>query len=89
MANSDETLFEFPCLFAIKAMGETGDEFRRTIVDIIKLHVAELSDDQIRQKLSRNGKFTSYTVTIMAISKQQLDAIYQDLSAHKDVMMAL
>ena len=70
-------------------MGETGDEFRRTIVDIIKLHVAELSDDQIRQKLSRNGKFTSYTVTIMAISKQQLDAIYQDLSAHKDVMMAL
>ena len=38
---------------------------------------------------SRGGKWVSVTVTIQATSRAQLDAIYQALSDHDKVVMAL
>jgi len=38
---------------------------------------------------SRTGKYLSLTVTIRAVSREQLDAIYREISAHPLVAMAL
>jgi len=38
---------------------------------------------------SKTGKYTSITITITAHSKDQLDAIYLDLTACEHVTMAL
>jgi uncharacterized protein len=38
---------------------------------------------------SKNGNFVSVTATINAQSKAQLDAIYRELSADPQVLMAL
>jgi len=38
---------------------------------------------------SRNGRYLGLTVTINARSKEQVDAIYQELSSNTMVIMAL
>ena len=86
---SDETALEFPCEFPIKMMGRESAEFRATARAIVEKHVGTVADEAVQASLSRNGRFVSVTVTITATSKQQLDDIYQDVTDHEDVLMAL
>lgn len=86
---SEETLLEFPCDFPIKMMGRDTPEFRRTARSLVEQHAGPVDDDAVQAAESRNGRFVSVTVTIRARSRQQLDDIYQDLTAHDDVLMAL
>jgi putative lipoic acid-binding regulatory protein len=84
-----ETLFEFPCKFPIKAMGLTCDELEIAVIEIINRHVEDLSEGALSMKPSKNGKYTAITVTITAHSKDQLDAIYMELTACEHVSIAL
>ncbi|HEX7061002.1 MAG TPA: DUF493 domain-containing protein [Woeseiaceae bacterium] len=43
----------------------------------------------MREAASSGGRFVSLTVTITATSREQLDAIYRDLSADEQVLVAL
>jgi len=86
---SKETVFEFPCDFPIKMMGRNTPEFRMTAISIIEAHTGTVDDEKLQISLSRNGRFVSITITISAKSQQQLDDIYEDVSAHDDVLMAL
>jgi len=85
----EQSTLRFPCYFPIKAVGITSSELDILIVQIIRRHVPDIQEGAVTSKLSRNGKYTSVTVTIQASSKQQLDAIYQDLSDAPEVLMAL
>ncbi len=86
---SDESLLEFPCDFPIKVMGEDSPEFRATARALVEIHTGPLEDDRVQAALSRNGRFVSVTITVNAQSRQQLDDIYRDVSAHPSVLMAL
>ena len=86
---SDETALEFPCEFPIKMMGRDSTEFRATARALVEKHVGEVADEAVTASLSRNGRFVSVTITITATSKQLLDDIYQDVTDHADVLMAL
>ena len=86
---SEPTLMEFPCEFPIKMMGRDTPAFRRTVRSIVEKHTGPLDDDAIQNSLSRNGRFVSVTITVRAESREQLDAIYSEVSAHEDVLMAL
>ena len=88
---SDETpeLLEFPCRFSIKAMGLNQADFEDLVVEIVSRH-AELADDAaVSSRDSRGGKYLAVTVAVTARSREQLDKIYMDLSAHDKVVMAL
>ena len=85
----DDTLLEFPCDFAIKAMGVSGEAFEAVVMDIVSRHAPDVDRSAVRSRPSRNGKYVAITVTIRAHSKQQIDAIYMELSAHQQVLMAL
>jgi len=87
--SEEQSALQFPCYFPIKAMGITSSELDIQIVQIIRRHVPDIQEGAVTSKLSRNGKYTSITVTIRASSKQQLDAIYQDLSDVPEVLVAL
>lgn len=80
---------QFPCQFPIKAMGKNGVELDVHIVEIIRRHVDDIHEGAIQSRLSKGGKYLSVTVTITASSRQQLDAIYQDLTDSPRVLMAL
>lgn len=85
----DESAIEFPCRFPIKLMGRDTPEFRLIARALVEKHAGAVDDDDVQAALSRNGRFVSVTVTIIATSQQQLDAIYQDVTDHEDVLLAL
>lgn len=87
--DQQETLLEFPCDYAIKAMGETSEQLDAIVVEIVRRHVEDINEGAVSTKQSSGGKFTSITVTIRATSKSQLDAIYQDLSSHELIKYVL
>jgi putative lipoic acid-binding regulatory protein len=84
-----ETIFDFPCEFPIKAIGKDEDEFRQLVVDIVRKHAPELTEDAITTRPGSKGTYLAVTTTIEAVSRAQLDAIYHELSAHPAVIMAL
>lgn len=84
-----ETLLEFPCEFPVKAMGLACDELEVAVIEIINKHVDDLSEGALSIRPSKNGKYTAITITITAQSKNQLDAIYLDLTACQYVFIAL
>ena len=86
---SEESALEFPCAFPIKMMGRDTPEFRAAARALVEKHAGAVENDAVQAALSRNGRFVSVTVTITATSQQQLDAIYQDVTDHEDVLMAL
>ncbi len=86
---TEETLFEFPCPFPIKAMGKADVELDLIVIDIVRRHAPEITADSVNSRPSKDGNFMAITVIIEANSKQQLDAIYQDLTDHPHVLMAL
>lgn len=85
----EETLFEFPCQFPIKAMGKNIPNLDLLVVEIVRRHVNHLSESAVKSRASKGGKFISVTVEIEAQSKAQLDAIYMDLTACPEIIMSL
>ena len=89
MSDEQETLLEFPCRFPIKAAGKAGEEFDSLVVEIVRRHVPDLTEAAVSLRESSGGKWVSVTVVIEASSKDQLDAIYRELSAHEKVVWAI
>ncbi|MCU7921350.1 MAG: DUF493 domain-containing protein [Candidatus Thiodiazotropha sp. (ex Dulcina madagascariensis)] len=89
MNREEETLLRFPCDFPIKVMGKAEPGFEAMVVELISRHSHGLLETAVTSRLSKGGKWVSITVTLRAQSKDQLDAIYLDLSAHEKVVMAL
>jgi putative lipoic acid-binding regulatory protein len=79
----------FPCEFPIKAMGRAGCELDTIVVGIVRRHAPDLTEGAIHSRASKNGNYLSVTVVIRATSREQLDAIYQDLVDCEQVIMAL
>lgn len=84
-----ESALQFPCDFPIKAMGLAHDTLEFTVVEIVRRHAPDLGEAAVKSRPSANGKYLSVTVTVRATSKDQLDAIYLDLTACEQVLMAL
>ncbi|MCU7891112.1 MAG: DUF493 domain-containing protein [Candidatus Thiodiazotropha sp. (ex Ustalcina ferruginea)] len=90
MDQEQETLLKFPCNFPIKVMGKAEPGFEAMIVELVSRHTSEVLDTAVNSRLSKGGgKWVSITINLRAESKDQLDAIYLDLSAHEKVVMAL
>lgn len=89
MPEDRETLLEFPCRFPIKAVGKAGEDFDTLVTQIVRRHAPDLNEGAVTLRESSGGKWVSVTVTIEATGKDQLDAIYRDLSAHEKVVWAL
>ena len=87
--NNDDELFNFPCQFPIKIMGRCDCDLEALAVEIIKRHVSGIEKDAVVTRPSGKGNFMSVTVTITASSRAQLDNIYLELTAQKEVLMAL
>jgi len=85
----EDSLIEYPCQFPIKIMGLRCDEFEIAVLEIIKRHAPDLAENAVQTRPSKGNKYLAITVTIVATSRDQLDNIYRELSAHKLVAMAL
>ena len=84
-----ESLLTFPCVFPIKVMGRRQDEFAQVITDIVLRHAPDFHPETIEMRSSKQARYLSLTVTINARSREQLDALYSELSKHPMVTMVL
>lgn len=80
---------EFPCEFPIKAMGLASEALHIRVLEIVQRHAPETTEHALSSKPSGSGKYLSVTVTINAQSREQLDAIYSDLTTCEQVLMTL
>jgi len=88
--NADRgSAIDFPCSFPIKMMGRDEPGFRAAALGIIEEHTGRVSSDDVRETRSSKGNFVSITVTITAVSQDQLDNIYRALTEHEQVLFAL
>ena len=60
--NDQDTLFEFPCEFQIKAIGLAEESFELLVIEIISNHYNDLSEDSVQSRESSNGKYLSVSV---------------------------
>jgi putative lipoic acid-binding regulatory protein len=86
---SGPTLQEFPSDFPIKVMGRRDGDLRALTQSIIERHAGPQPDSSIRTRTSADGNFLALTYMVHATSREQLDAIYRELTACKSVLMAL
>ena len=89
MSDTETTLLEFPTDFPVKIMGEARAEFAPTMVELVQRHAPDFQAASAEMRASSSGKYLSITCTIRATSKAQLDALYQEITAHPWVNMAL
>lgn len=82
-------LQEFPSEFPIKVMGRRDSELLQVTQEIVERHAGKLDETHIKSRTSADGNFLALTYTILAQSREQLDAIYRELTACKLVLMAL
>ena len=79
----------FPCDFPIKVMGRKGPGFAQAIVEIVLKHAPDFDAGTVEMRPSRKGTYLSVTCIVRATSREQLDALYQELCDHPSVVMAL
>ncbi|BBL76899.1 YbeD family protein [Methylomagnum ishizawai] len=80
---------QFPCEFPIKAFGLDSGGFTQLVAGIARRHAPDLDETAVTSRPSKGGKYLSVTLLVQAESQDQLDAIYRDLSACPEVVMAL
>ena len=88
-ATPDESLLQFPCDFPIKVMGAGAAGFRALVVELVRQRAPDLDEVRVQVRDSRAGRYQSVTVIVNARSREQLDAIYQDLSGHPHIKLVL
>jgi len=89
MSEEEESPLKFPCEFPIKAMGKSNCDLDIIVVEIVRRHAPDLTEAAVYTRDSSAGNYVSVTVRVNATSRQQLDAIYQDLVDREAVIMAL
>jgi putative lipoic acid-binding regulatory protein len=85
----DQRALAFPTRFLIKAIGITEYNIRAILLSVLEHHRTEYAVDSITELSSKKGKYASITVWITARSRQQLDAIYDDLHARPEIVMTI
>ncbi len=86
---ADGSPLAFPCDFPIKVMGRKQPRFVQAVTGIVRKHAPDFDAATVEMRPSRQGKYLSVTCTGRATSRQQLDALYQELCDHPDVVMVL
>ncbi len=89
MTEPEASPIEYPVEFPIKAMGKNVPGFVQTVTDIVRRHAPDFDPGSVEMRPSRKNTYLSVTCTIRATSREQLDALYTELSGNPMVVMVL
>ena len=82
-------LLQFPTDYPIKIIGRPSDEFRARVHAVVLRHAPALETERVSERLSGNGNFLSISYTVLAESREQIEALTAELKACDGVMMLL
>lgn len=80
---------EFPCAFPLKIMGRRDEGFATAVVAVVQAHAPGFDAASVEMRSSSGGRYLSLTCTVTASSREQLDALYRELTAHPLVKVVL
>jgi putative lipoic acid-binding regulatory protein len=78
----------FPCEYPVKVIGPDEDHFFEFVVELVSRHVPGLSAEKFSTRRSSSGKYMTVSVTFIADSRPQVDALYKELGQHPRVKVA-
>jgi putative lipoic acid-binding regulatory protein len=81
--------FEFPCEIPVKIFGRNDAVFREAVAGIVRSCFPDFTESASSERLSRNDRYLSITVTVWVEERIQIDALYTELTAHEAVLMVL
>lgn len=84
-----EHLWVFPMDYPIKLIGETCDELKDSVLEILVKHFPEFDESTLTFQPSRTGKYTSITAQLRFDELEQVHALYADLAACPYIKTAL
>ena len=87
--SESESLLQFPCDLPVKVFGRNGATFRRTALAIVERHFGEAGTESVSEQLSRRESYASLTIVVHAESREQIDALYRELTSNADILMVL
>ena len=84
-----DSLIDYPCDFPIKVFGQTQQGFAQAVMEVVAHHDPDFHAATMQMKSSSKARYISLSCTVRATSREQLDALYQDLCDHPMVVMVL
>ena len=84
-----DSLIEYPCEFPLKIFGQQQAGFAQAVLEVVTKHDPGFLASSMEMRASKNARYISLTCTAHITSRQQLDAIYQELCDHPMVVMVL
>jgi putative lipoic acid-binding regulatory protein len=84
-----DSLIEYPCEFPLKIFGQQHAGFAQAVLEVVNKHDPEFQASSMEMRASKTARYISLTCTIRATSREQLDAVYQELCDHPMVVMVL
>ena len=85
----DRPIQNFPDTYSIKAVGEDTDDFAGFALTVVRDIITEHDSITHYSRTSRNGKYLSVTISFTAKNQQQLDEVFEKMSAHDRVVWVL
>ncbi len=70
-------------------MGRKQPGFAQTVTAIVIKHAPDFDPATVEMRPSRQGRYLSVTCVVRATSREQLDALYQELCDDPVVVMVL
>jgi uncharacterized protein len=83
------SLIEYPCDFPIKVFGLQQAGFAQAVLEVVTKHDPGFVAAGMEMRASRTARYLSLTCTVRATSREQLDALYQELCDHPSIVMVL
>jgi len=85
----ESSLIEYPCDFPIKVFGLQQAGFAQAVLEVVTKHDPGFAAASMEMRASKKACYLSLTCTVRATSREQLDALYQELCDHPSIVMVL
>lgn len=78
---------QFPCLYTFKIFGRRSEGFAEKVRAIIAATLGVVPRDAVSLRESSQGRYVSVTVVMRVETQSQLERVYADLRAEKEVLL--
>ncbi|MBS7458242.1 DUF493 family protein [Coralloluteibacterium stylophorae] len=88
-SDNPEHGFQFPGTFEVSAMGSSEAELHSEVTGAIEALGLQVLHETLRIKPSSKGTYVSVTVSFVARSRADYDAVHEALRAHPEIKWTL
>ena len=80
MTATRQSLLQFPCNFPLKVIGKNVEAFEIQVMSIVQKYLTGGETTHCSRRLSAGSKYLALTISFIAHSQDQIDALYQELN---------